>query len=55
MVDINYVRQFKGTYLLVELVGEWGGRVTDCYKNDLEGSVLEWKDTQYSLSPPIKG
>ena len=41
LVNINYVIQFKGTYIPVELVGEWGGRVTDCYKNNLEGSVLE--------------
>ena len=54
LVDINYVRRHKDTYIPLELVGERGGRVADCYKNELEGSVIEQRDTQYSLLPPTK-
>ena len=54
LVNINYVRRYKGTYILLELVRERGRRVTDCYKNKLEESAIEWRDTQYSLSLPTK-
>ena len=40
LVDINYMRRFKGVFLPVELVGERGGRIMDCYKNDKEGSAI---------------
>ena len=55
LVDINYVRRYKETYILMELVGEKGRRVIDYYRNNMEGSMIEWKDTQYSLSQPTKG
>ena len=41
LVNINYVRRYKGTYILLELVRERGRRVTDCYKNKLEESAIE--------------
>ena len=52
LVDINYVWRFKGVFLLVELVGERGGRIMDCYKNDEEGSAILWKDEQYIQETP---
>jgi predicted adenine nucleotide alpha hydrolase (AANH) superfamily ATPase len=41
LVNINYVRRYKGTYILLELVRKRGRRVTDCYKNKLEESAIE--------------
>ena len=43
-MDINYIWQYKETYILMESVGERGRRVIDCYRNDIEGSAIEWKD-----------
>ena len=40
LVDINYIQRFKGVFLPVELVGERGGRIINCYKNDEEGSII---------------
>ena len=46
LVDINYVRRYKGLLLPIELVGERGGKMTDCYRNEEERSALIWKDRQ---------
>ena len=34
LVDINYIRRLKEVFLPVELVGERGGRIIDCYKSN---------------------
>ena len=34
LVDINYIWRLKGVFLPVELVGERGGRIIDCYKSN---------------------
>ena len=46
LVDINYVRRYKGLFLLIELVGERGGRITNYYQNEEERSALMWKNEQ---------
>ena len=40
LVDINYVRRYKGLLLPIELIRERGGRMTDCYQNEEERSAL---------------
>ena len=47
LLDINYVRRYKGLFLPVELLGERGGRITDCYKNKEESSAILWNDKQF--------
>ena len=54
LIDINYLRRFKGVFLPIELVGERGGKIMDCYKNEEEVSVLMQKDKEHIPTKLIK-
>jgi len=42
--SLNHIRQYKGVYLLLELVSESGGMMTNTYVNVLEQSAISWNN-----------
>ena len=42
MRNINYIRLYKGLLLLIELVSLTGGKMTECYCNNSETSLIKW-------------
>ena len=40
LIDINFVRQYKAVYIPIKLIGENEMKITDCYKNKDEPSII---------------
>jgi len=38
--SVNYVRLYKGVFLLIELVGEKGKKINDCFIQNEESSAI---------------
>ena len=49
LINLNYVRQHEGNYLLFELIREIGGKITNYCKNNKEPSLVVYKDKKTKM------